>query len=70
MIYIDNLIVHTDTMEEHLDGLRKLLSVCRRATLHLQKSKCVFMVEKLRTVGFVVSNGKIQHDPVKIDILK
>ena len=59
VIYIDNLIVHTSTMEEHLDALRKVVSVCRKANLHLRKSKCLFMVEKLRTLGSIVSHGKL-----------
>ena len=70
VIYIDNLIVHTSSMEDHLTALRKVLSVCRKANLHLRKSKCLFMVDKLKTLGFVVSNRKIEPDPSKIDMLK
>ena len=70
VIYMDNLIVHTTTMEEHLDALRKVLSVCRKANLHLRKSKCLFMVDKLRTLGFIVSHNKIEPDPTKIEMLK
>jgi len=70
VIYIDNLIVHTNTMEEHLDALRKVLSVCRKANLHLRRSKCLFMVDKMKTLGFVVSHKKIEPDPAKIEMLK
>ena len=41
VIYIDNPIVHTSTMEEHLDARRKVISVCRKANLHLKNSNCL-----------------------------
>ena len=36
------------------------ISVCRKANLHLRKSKCLFMVDKMRTLGFIVSHWKIE----------
>ena len=70
LIYIDNFIIHTKTVEEHLDALDRILAVCRKANLHLRLEKCNFMVTELRTLGFLVSHGKIRPDPNKIQMLK
>ena len=67
-IYIDNLIIHTNSRQEHLDALRQVLDTCRKANLHLRKSKCEFMTNELRTLGFLVSHHKIHPDPAKIDM--
>ena len=46
------------------------MSIFRKANLHLRSSKCLFMVTKLKTLGFVVAHRKIEPDPAKIEMLK
>ena len=70
LIYIDNFIIHTKTEAEHLEALDKILLKCREANLHLRLEKCVFMVKEIRTLGYVISNGIIRPDPVKIQMLQ
>ena len=70
LIYIDNFIIHIKTVKEHLEALDRILAVCRKVNLHLRLEKCNFMVTELRTLGFLVSHGKIRLDPNKIQMLK
>ena len=70
LIYIDNFIIHTKTRAEHLEALDAILSKCRKANLHLRLEKCVFMSQELRTLGYVISNGLIKPDPIKIQMLQ
>jgi hypothetical protein len=53
----------------HLIHLREVFSLCKEANLHLRLEKCTFMVEEIKTLGFIISNGVIRPDPVKIDML-
>ena len=68
-IYIDNLLIHSMSKREHLIHLREVFSVCKEANLHLRLEKCTFMVEEIKTLGFIISNGVIRPNPVKIDML-
>jgi hypothetical protein len=68
-IYIDNLIVHSLSRREHLVHLREVFQICKDANLHLRLEKCTFMVTSIKTLGFIISHGVIQPDPLKIDML-
>ena len=57
-IYVDNLGVHSLSKRDHLLHLRETLTICRR-------DKCVFMVSKITTLGFVVSNNLLERYLIK-----
>jgi Reverse transcriptase (RNA-dependent DNA polymerase) len=69
LVYIDNLIIHTNSVEQHMSALKKIFTVCRTTNLKLQKSKCTFLSDTIHTLGFIVSKGHIQPDPKKIQTL-
>ena len=68
-IYVDNLGVHSLSKRDHLLHLRETLTICRNANLHIRRDKCVFMVSRITTLGFVVSNNLLEPDQNKIDML-
>jgi RNase H-like domain found in reverse transcriptase/Reverse transcriptase (RNA-dependent DNA polymerase) len=70
LIYIDNLIVYTKTVDSHMNALRDIFSICRMYNLKLQKAKCTFLTSSLHTLGFVVSRGRVTLDPKKIEMLR
>ena len=69
MIYIDNLLIYTDTWEEHLQSLKVLLGRCRQMNIKLRIEKCAFLKKKIRTMGYVVEHLSIHPDPSKVDML-
>ena len=60
----------TDTKEEHLVALQQLFLRMRKLNIKCRKEKCIFMVDSIRTMGFVVQHGVIKPDPQKLDMLK
>ena len=70
MIYVDNMQLKTDTKEEHLVALQQLFLRMRKLNIKCRKEKCIFMVDSIRTMGFVVQHGVIKPDPQKLDMLK
>jgi hypothetical protein len=70
MIYVDNMQLKTDTKKEHLVALEQLFLRMRILNIKCRKEKCIFMVESIRTMGFLVQHGVIKPDPQKLDMLK
>jgi hypothetical protein len=47
-VFIDDVIVYSDTIKEHDKRLSNVLERFRKANLQLQPGKCVFAQESLR----------------------
>ncbi|XP_055913761.1 uncharacterized protein LOC129947273 [Eupeodes corollae] len=58
LIYIDDLLVATETKEDHFSVLKEVLDVVSEHSLQLRLDKCVFMHEQIKYLGYEVSaNG-------------
>ncbi|CAM9905726.1 unnamed protein product, partial [Heterosigma akashiwo] len=69
-IYVDNMLVYANTRRQHAKDLKDIFQRCRDGNLKLRLEKCVFGVEELRTLEFIVRKGIINVDPIKLKILK
>ena len=70
VVYFDDILVFSETLEDHVEHLRDVLQVLRRKCLFANKEKCTFGVDKLVFLGFVVSAKGIEVDETKIDAIK
>ncbi|KAE8240573.1 hypothetical protein A4X13_0g7723 [Tilletia indica] len=59
VVYIDDAVVATDTMEEHLDALRQLFDSAEAVGLKFSPSKCTFAVPSLVLLGRKVSGAGV-----------
>ena len=58
LAYLDDIIVHTHTLEQHLEEVRKTLEMHRTAGIKLRASKCEFFKEEINYLGFrITPNG-------------
>ena len=69
-VYLDDVIIFSDTYEEHLHRLNLVFSRIREAGLKLSPKKCSFFMRKVRYVGHIVSEEGIEPDPDKINKVK
>ena len=69
MVYLDNLLIFSNTLEEHVKHLDKVLTQLAKHKLYAKPSKCVFQLEELEFVGHVVGGGKVCPIPVKVDVV-
>ena len=67
MVYIDDILVFSETFEEHLAHLRQVLDRLRQVGLRLKPKKCDFVKDKVRYLGHIVSARGIEVDPVKTE---
>ena len=66
LLFIDDLIVFSRTLKEHLIHLRVVLTKLRDAGLKLKLKKCFFAKNKVKYLGHIVSRSGIEPDPEKI----
>ena len=67
IIYLDDVIVHARSFDEHLRQLRQVLERFRQANLKLKLKKCNFFNKEVKFLGHVVTREGIGTDPAKIE---
>ena len=65
-IYMDDILIYTQTIEHHWVVVTQVLDVLRRHQLYLKAEKCSFECSMVEYLGLVLSEGRIEMDPVKI----
>jgi len=65
--YLDDIMVNSTTVEEHLLRLRKLFDRLRIANSKLKPSKCHLLRAEIEFLGHVVSAEGVSTDPSKIE---
>jgi hypothetical protein len=66
MVFIDDNLVYSKSMEEHEEHLQIVLQQLREHQLYAKFSKCVFWIKKVPFLGHMVSPEGIVVDPSKV----
>ncbi|RDX79701.1 hypothetical protein CR513_39842, partial [Mucuna pruriens] len=69
-VYVDDMIVKSKTLEQHIEDLRKLFARLRKYKLRLNPAKCTFGVKTGKLLGFVVNENGIEVDPDKVKAIR
>ena len=69
-VYIDDLILCSNTVEEHIKLLKEVLTRLRKAGLKLKLSKCKFMQKKIDYLGHTLSEEGIQVNDLKVKAIR
>ena len=70
LAYLDDIILHSKTLEEHLHRLEMLLQRLQGVNLKLKPNKCSLMQKKVVFLGHVISGNGIATDPEKIKLVE
>ena len=65
--YIDDILIHTPTFEEHIETLVEVLKRLREANLTAKPSKCFIAYFELEFLGHVIGKGQSKPRPTKVD---
>ncbi|GBG90012.1 hypothetical protein CBR_g50105 [Chara braunii] len=66
LVYLDDTLVYSRTLEKHLKHLRDVLDRLRRHDFYAKLSKCRFAQHKVNFLGHYVSDQGIHMDDAKI----
>ena len=69
-VYIDDILVYSDTMEEHMEHLRDVLRTVNDAGLKLNPNKCHFAQSEVKYLGHLIGREGIRVDPRKVDAIR
>ena len=70
IIYLDDIIVFSDSPNEHLHRLRGVFAKLDKAGLKLKPNKYEFFKTKITYLGHIVSSKGIETDPKKVESVK
>ena len=66
-IYLDDLIIFSNSLEQHLERLDTVLRRLKECNLKLSPNKCKFLQTKVRYVGHIVSENGVEACPEKLE---
>ena len=68
--YVDDVLVHTETWEEHIVALRVLFVRVRGYGLTVKPSKCCMAFESLDFVGHKIGQGEVKTQDDKVERIR
>ena len=68
--YIDDILVYTETWEEHLEVLCQVFQRIKDANLHVRPSKCMFGNTKVEYLGHTIGAGEIGLQEYNVEKVK
>ena len=66
LVYMDDCLVHSPTLEQHLLDVGEVLEIFRRRQLYAKSSKCEFGRQELGFLGHRLSKAGVSVDPRKV----
>ena len=66
MCFLDDVIIYSRTIEEHIQHLRDVFERFRAAGLKMKMSKCAFLRQEVAFLGHRVSSQGVSVDPTKV----
>jgi hypothetical protein len=66
IVYLDDLLIYSDSLAEHKQQVRMVLERLREAKLYLKPSKCEFHKEEVVFLGYVIGPNGVRMDPSKV----
>ncbi|KAE8701616.1 Detected protein of unknown function [Hibiscus syriacus] len=70
VVYLDDIVVYSNSMEENIDHLRIVFKILRENELYVKKEKCTFSTEEIYFLGHVIGHGKLLMDGNKIEAIR
>ena len=69
LVYIDDIIIFSKSLEDHVKHLDAVLKSLRQHNLFCQLPKCVWAQRSIKYLGQIVNGTGVLPDPAKVKIL-
>ena len=65
-VYLDDILIFSNTKDEHIDHLRKVFAKLAEYSFHLRMDKCELMIDKIEVLGHTIEGRMIMPSMEKI----
>ena len=69
LVYIDDIIVYSNTLDTHLERLEAVLQRLNKAGLKIRPDKCKVIQREVLFLGHIISGEGIRRDPRKTEVV-
>jgi transposase InsO family protein len=69
-IYLDDILIYSDTREEHVEHIEQVLRRLRDVGLHADIKKSEFLLREVKYLGLIITQHGIKMDPEKIQTIR
>ena len=66
MAYLDDILIYSDSFENHLKHIEDIFQRLKKADLCLNKKKCHFVKKEIEYLGHIVSPKGLRPNPEKV----
>jgi hypothetical protein len=70
VVYFDDILVHSKSLDEHIEHLHCVLAVLRKEKLYANLKTCYFCLDKVVFLGYLVSGKGLAVDEEKVKAIK
>jgi hypothetical protein len=70
VVYFDDILIYSKSMDEHLDHLRVVFNASRDAHLFGNLEKCIFCTDRVSFLGYVVTRQGNELDQARVEAIK
>ena len=67
--YMDDIILFSETVEEHMERVKKVANRLAEFNLRLKMKKCVIMVKTIEFLGHEISCNSIRQSTKKVEAM-
>lgn len=67
LVYLDDVIIFSTSLEEHLNSIRLVLNRIKKANLKIQPDKCEFLKKETEFLGHIVTREGIKPNDKKVE---
>jgi len=70
VVYLDNILIYSDTHDEHLKQVQEVMRCLCSNHLYVKIKKCEFNIDKTNFLGFIISPKGLQMDDSKVQTIR
>ena len=70
IVYLDDILVYSKGVTEHLDHSQQLFEVLRKQRLYAKLEKCSFLLPEVSFLGYIIGKEGVRVDPAKVQAIQ